>query len=56
MKRIYYALWGLCLFALKTASAQDTLRLTLPQAEDEFTHKNLQLIAAKMGINESKAY
>src|SRR6218665_2706760 len=56
MKRIHNALLWLCLLATKLASAQDTLRLTLPQAEEEFTHKNLQVIAAKMGISESKAY
>jgi len=56
MKRTHYTFLWFCLLIIKMASAQDTLHLTLPQAEEEFTHKNLQLIAAKMGINESKAY
>lgn len=56
MKRIQYPLLWLCLLTARLVSAQDTLRLTLPQAEQEFTMKNLQLIAAKMGISESKAY
>lgn len=56
MKRIHNAFLWLLLLSVRMVSAQDTLRLTLPQAEQEFTHKNLQLIAAKMGISESKAY
>ncbi|WP_337044809.1 TolC family protein [Emticicia sp. 17c] len=56
MKRIHYAFLWLCLFTVRLASAQDTLHLTLPQAEEQFTRNNLQLIAAKMGISESKAY
>ncbi|WP_460471804.1 TolC family protein [Emticicia fontis] len=56
MKRIHYTLLWLCLLAPRLALSQDTLRLTLPQAEQEFTQKNLQVVAAKMGISESKAY
>lgn len=35
--------------------AQDTLRITLPQAEQQFVQKNLQLLAEKYNIDIAKA-
>ena len=57
MKKYNYLLVFLYLFLQSTfTQAQDTLRLTLQQAEDQFIKSNLQLMAQKMGITESKAY
>ncbi|WP_435355889.1 TolC family protein [Emticicia sp. SJ17W-69] len=46
----------LLMFSIKVSAQGDTLKLTLPQAEESFIHENLQLIASKLGISESKAY
>lgn len=42
--------------SLKIYAQGDTLKLSLPQAEDSFLQENLQLIASKLGISEGKAY
>lgn len=42
--------------SIKVSAQSDTLKLTLPEAENAFTENNLQLIASKLGISESKAY
>ncbi|WP_128544601.1 TolC family protein [Larkinella soli] len=47
------ALFGLL---VTRATAGDTLTYTLPQAEADFRRGNLQLIAARMGIDEGQAY
>ncbi|UTA69896.1 TolC family protein [Emticicia sp. 21SJ11W-3] len=56
MKRIHYAFLWISLLAAPIAKAQDSLSLNLPDAEQQFNQKNLQLIAARLGIAESKAY
>ncbi|WP_259014838.1 TolC family protein [Emticicia fluvialis] len=56
MIRIHYAFLWISLLAAPIAKAQDSLSLTLPDAEQQFNQKNLQLIAARLGIAESKAY
>ena len=37
-------------------STADSLRLTLPQAEDQFRQHNLSLLATRLGIDEYRAY
>lgn len=37
-------------------STPDSLRLTLPQAEDQFRQHNLSLLATRLGIDEYRAY
>jgi cobalt-zinc-cadmium efflux system outer membrane protein len=52
--RITLALSG-TLCAVLTSTAQDTLRLTLPEAEKLFLDKNLQLMAEKYNIDVARA-
>ena len=49
-----YSLIFLCLFSI-TASAQDTLRFSLPDAQKQFTDKNLLVLAQKYNIEVQKA-
>lgn len=58
MKKIIIVLilMGGTSLCLKVSAQSDTLKITLPEAEDSFTKENLQLIASKLGISESKAY
>ncbi|MBO9616856.1 MAG: TolC family protein [Dyadobacter sp.] len=51
MKQILLLLLG---FAL-SATAQDTIRLSLPQAQEQFLQKNLSLIAQKFNISIAEA-
>lgn len=39
-----------------TTAPTDSLRLTLPQAEDQFRRHNLSLLATRLGIDEYRAY
>ncbi|WP_460674215.1 TolC family protein [Larkinella ripae] len=57
MKRIFLFVFGCVLHSPLLSFAQnDTLRLTLPQAETQFRQNNLQLMATKLGVDENKAY
>ncbi len=49
-----YSLIFLCLFSI-TASAQDTLRFSLPDAQKQFTDRNLLVLAQKYNIEVQKA-
>lgn len=46
---------AVALTIVTTVFAQDTLRLTIPQAEAMFLQKNLQLLAAKYNIDAQRA-
>lgn len=46
----------LLLFSLKVSAQTDTLKVSLSQAQNTFLQENLQLIAAKLGISEGRAY
>ncbi|MBD2701696.1 TolC family protein [Spirosoma sp. BT702] len=57
MKRVFIGLF--LLLSRSPAFCQtpaDTLRLTLPQAEDQFRQHNLSLLATRLGINEYQGY
>lgn len=47
--------FGACLLAVASLKAQDTLRLTIPRAEELFLKNNLQLLAAQYTINAGEA-
>lgn len=54
MKHIcFIGLMFLCIS--KAAMAQDTVRITLPEAEEQFVQKNLSLLAEKYNIDIAKA-
>jgi len=54
MKKLIFVLLFL---GFKVSAAQsDTLKISLNQAENAFLQENLQLIAAKLGISEGRAY
>jgi cobalt-zinc-cadmium efflux system outer membrane protein len=58
MKKLYYRLSGLCVMLLCTSAtlyAQDTVRLTLPEAENLFIKKNISLLAEKYNISIAEA-
>ncbi|WP_266367506.1 TolC family protein [Tellurirhabdus rosea] len=40
----------------RAQTGTDTLRLTLPQAEQQFIRQNLNLLATRLGIDENRAY
>ncbi|QJW89040.1 TolC family protein [Spirosoma taeanense] len=42
--------------ALPISAVSDTLRITLPQADELFKNRNLTLLAAQSGIRENQAY
>ena len=42
-------------FALASANAQDTLRLTIPKAEELFLKNNLSLLAAQYNVSAADA-
>lgn len=54
------AFFFLCLFLntspLRSWAQQDSLSLTLPQAEAQFRQNNLTLLANRLGIDENRAY
>ncbi|GAB2569206.1 TolC family protein [Spirosoma areae] len=59
MKRLITGLF--CLILSKPTFSQtppdaDSLRLTLPQAEDQFRRHNLSLLATRLGVDEYRAY
>ena len=59
MKGVLIGLFFTFLGGLGFCQAQttaDSLRLTLPQAEDQFRQRNLLLLATRLGINEQQAY
>lgn len=53
MKKIYFIL--LCTCLVQPLAAQDTLRLTLKEAEQRFIDSNLSLLAARYEIDIAKA-
>ncbi|AFK04904.1 outer membrane efflux protein [Emticicia oligotrophica DSM 17448] len=53
MKKLIFVL---LLLGFRVSAQSDTLKLTLKQAEDDFFKENLQLVAAKLGISEGRAY
>lgn len=58
MKHAYLKLIGflvILLFCAAQLQAQDTIRITLPEAEKFFLRKNLSLLAAKYNIDANKA-
>lgn len=59
MKHLIQRLLGfrvtLCLCLLSSAHAQDTVSISLPEAEKQFIQKNLQLLAEKYNIDIAKA-
>jgi outer membrane protein, heavy metal efflux system len=58
MKPTYLVRFALALagaFSVLHTAAQDTLRLTLPEAEKQFVEKNLQLMAEKYNIDIARA-
>lgn len=59
MKRLIQQLIGLtavlCTGIYLPANAQDTIHISLPEAEKQFTQKNLQLLAEKYNIDIAKA-
>lgn len=59
MKRVIFGLIFVFLGWPNWSQAQaptDTLRLTLPQAEEQFRQRNLSLLANRLGIDEQRAY
>ena len=59
MKRLLTGLLFVLLCGPQLSQAQstaDSLRLTLPQAEDQFRQHNLSLLATRLGIDEYRAY
>ena len=59
MKRLSTGLLFVLLCGPQFSQAQstaDSLRLTLPQAEDQFRQHNLSLLATRLGIDEYRAY
>lgn len=50
-----YGFFGMLLFCSVTVHAQDTVRITLPEAEKQFQQKNLVLLAEKYNIDIAKA-
>ncbi|MDB5240482.1 MAG: hypothetical protein JWP57_1107 [Spirosoma sp.] len=60
MKRVLTGL--ICIFfswpgyCQTPTTGTDSLRLTLPQAEDQFRQHNLSLLATRLGIDEYRAY
>ncbi|MBC7511971.1 MAG: TolC family protein [Ferruginibacter sp.] len=50
-----YGFLGMLLFCSVTVHAQDTVRITLPEAEKQFQQKNLVLLAEKYNIDIAKA-
>lgn len=59
MKQLCLVITGICVMQLYSAMqllhAQDTLRITLPQAENIFLEKNLSLLAEKYNISMAEA-
>jgi len=56
MRRILLVMWSLSVIARAAAYAQpDTIRITLPEAEQRFLRNNLQLIAARYNIDAAEA-
>lgn len=53
MKKLIFVL---LLLSFKVSAQNDTLKISLNQAENAFLQENLQLIAAKLGISEGRAY
>jgi len=53
MKKLIFVLLFL---GFKVSAQSDTLKISLNQAENAFLQENLQLIAAKLGISEGRAY
>ncbi len=53
MKKLFFVLLFL---SFKVSAQNDTLKISLNQAENTFLQENLQLIAAKLGISEGRAY
>lgn len=53
MKKLFFVL---LLLSFKVSAQLDTLKISLNQAENAFLKENLQLIAAKLGISEGRAY
>ncbi|WP_234733668.1 TolC family protein [Tellurirhabdus bombi] len=57
MKKLLLFVFGwIAITPLRAQVSQDTLRITLPQAEAQFRQRNLQLMASKLGISENQAY
>ena len=46
---------GMLILCVVTVHAQDTIRLSLPEAENQFLQKNLSLLAEKYNIDIAKA-
>ena len=57
MKNMIKPLWlfVLCIIVASSSRAQDTLRLTVPQAEEIFLKNNLSLLAAQYNIKSQEA-
>ncbi len=54
MKKCFVFLF-LCVFTIPPLFSQDTLRLTLEQAQEQFVRKNFALIAQKFNVNLAEA-
>ena len=50
-----WGLLGMLILCVVTVHAQDTIRLSLPEAENQFLQKNLSLLAEKYNIDIAKA-